>query len=73
LSARRRGFAVRACRLALGYARDEMGRGTATVRVKESNVASVRVAQALGAHRVGEETAETGTTMVVLELDLREA
>jgi RimJ/RimL family protein N-acetyltransferase len=67
---RRRGFAVRACRLALGYARDEMGATQATILVKEGNVASVCVAEALGAHRVGEETAKTGTTMVVLELDL---
>jgi RimJ/RimL family protein N-acetyltransferase len=66
---RRRGFALRSSRLALGYARDELGASIGTIRVKENNLASLRVAEALGARQVGQETAQT-RTLIVFEVDL---
>jgi RimJ/RimL family protein N-acetyltransferase len=70
---RRRGFATRACRLALAYAASELGAVRARVAMLDTNLASAGVARALGAVEVGTEPSEGGGTHRVFSLLLRPA
>jgi RimJ/RimL family protein N-acetyltransferase len=70
---RRRGFATRACRLALAYAASQMGAARARIAMLDSNPASAGVARALGAVEVGTEASEAGGTYRVFSLPLRPA
>ena len=67
---RRRGIAVQAALLALGYAADALGATVATIKVLHTNEASLGVVRALGAVRVGDEPSERGNAFEVFELAL---
>lgn len=67
---RRQAIATRAARLALRYAASAMGVDRARIVVRETNVASVGVARALGARQVGTQAGESGATMLVFEVAL---
>jgi RimJ/RimL family protein N-acetyltransferase len=67
---RRRGLATRAARLALDYARREQGCDVAVIKLLPDNVASRRVAAALGASPAGHAPSDAGATFDVFEVDL---
>jgi len=67
---RRRGFATRACALALAFAVRSMGATRAIVKVLDWNEASLAVARRLGARPIGSEPSEAGGTFVVFHRDL---
>ena len=67
---RGQGVATRASQLALAYAREELDARVAVIKVLHDNDASLRVAHALGATRVGEAPSDGGSTFVVFELPL---
>lgn len=67
---RRLGLATRAVRLVLAYATEEMGASVAEFRMLADNLASVRVARAVGAKEVRSTTSDTGRPMVVAHLPL---
>jgi RimJ/RimL family protein N-acetyltransferase len=67
---RRRGIATRAARLALHHAASVLGADRARIVVLETNVASINVARALGARRVGAQASESGAPMFVFEVTL---
>jgi RimJ/RimL family protein N-acetyltransferase len=68
---RRRGFASRAARLALGYAARELRAPQVTIRVLSDNAASLGVARRLGAERIGSAPSDAGGTHVLFRLRLR--
>jgi RimJ/RimL family protein N-acetyltransferase len=67
---RRRGNAIRAARLALDYARDELGARAAVIEALTDNHASLGVARALGATYTGETTKPTGSRYAAFTLPL---
>ncbi len=67
---RRRGYATRAARLALEYARDEVGARAALIEALTDNHASLGVARALGATYTGETTKPTGSRYAAFTLPL---
>jgi RimJ/RimL family protein N-acetyltransferase len=69
---RRQGVATRASRLALAYARTELGATAAVMKILEGNTASLGVAQKLGAVQTGTEASEAGGRFVVLRVMLQE-
>ena len=67
---RRRGYATRAARLALDYARDALGARAAVIEALTDNTASLGVARALGATYTGETTKPTGSRYAAFRLPL---
>jgi len=67
---RRRGYAVEASRLALDYAKSELGATHALIRMAEQNDVSISVARRLGAIPVGTDTSDPERTFLVTRLDL---
>ena len=67
---RRQGIATRASRLALAYARDELGARHARIEVLPDNVASLGVVQNLGATFAGRGTNQAGRDLDAYELEL---
>jgi RimJ/RimL family protein N-acetyltransferase len=67
---RRRGVATAALRIALSYAGGVLGASTATIKVLFDNEASIGVARALGAVRVGSEPSPGGSRFEVFEREL---
>jgi RimJ/RimL family protein N-acetyltransferase len=64
-SARQRGIATRAARLALGYAASSMGSQVVIIKILEGNEASFGVAKNLGAVPTRTEPSENGGTFLV--------
>lgn len=69
---RRRGFAFRAARLALEYARTSLGAQAVVIKMLKGNDSSRNVALALGAHYVGDELSDGGATFNVFRLRLHD-
>ena len=67
---RRQGIATRASRLALAYARDELGARRARIEVLPDNVASLGVVRNLGATFAGRGTNQAGRDLDAYELEL---
>ena len=67
---RRRGLAVRACRLLVTWGRDHLGLRSVEITVLEGNAASVAVAERLGAVPAGTRPSDAGGTFLVYDLDL---
>ena len=67
---RRRGFASRAARFAIGYAAKEMKASHVFLRVLPYNAASLGVARRLGAELIGTAPSPGGATYLVFRLNL---
>jgi RimJ/RimL family protein N-acetyltransferase len=67
---RRRGYATGAARLALDYARDELGARAAVIEALTDNTASLGVARSLGATYTGETRKPTGSRYATFTLPL---
>jgi RimJ/RimL family protein N-acetyltransferase len=67
---RRQGYATRAARLVLAYARDELGARAAVIEALTDNTASLGVARALGATYTGDTTKPTGSRYAAFTLPL---
>ena len=67
---RRRGFAVRASRLLVAWGRDHLGLRAVEVKVLEGNVASLAVAERLGAVPTGTGPSDAGGTFLLHRIDL---
>jgi RimJ/RimL family protein N-acetyltransferase len=68
---RRDGVARGAALLALTYAARSMGARTAVIKILPENLASVNLAQELGAKYVGDEPSDAGRTFKVFTLSLQ--